>query len=220
MLKSQLAALAALYVLSASVQAAAISFNVDADRLRTSGGGLIPVGSLVLLIASSTDAGFTSPLVANGSNSTALGSSGSFLSGDEIVLFRSAVTNTGYTQFSTGGIEQTLFPNWSLSDPLALVWFPTLTLGSPTTLVAGTSYGFYTNASAIDGSTAWITPSAPASSVPLAFYTTDGGDLGPGSNAVSAASATQTVAAPEPTSALLLSVGLVSLAARRRRQAK
>ncbi len=219
MLRSQLAALAAIYVLSASVQAATISFNIDGDRLRTSGGALIPSGSLVLLIASSTNGSFTSPLVANGSNSTLLGSSGSFLSGDEIVLFRGASSN-GFAQFSTGGIEQSLFPNWSLSDPLALVWFPTLTLASPTTLTAGTTYGFYTNASAIDGSNAWITPSAPASSVPLAFYTTDGNDLGPGTNPVSAANASQTVAAPEPTSALLLSVGLVSLASRRRRQVK
>lgn len=216
MLRPQLA-IAIISLFSASVQAATLSFNVDGDRLKTAGGNGVPTGSLILLIASLTNGSFSSILEGG---STALGSSGSFLAGDDIVLFRASASLTGSAGFATGGIEQSLFPNWSLSDPLALVWFPTLTLASPFSLTANTPYGIYTNSSAIDETSPWITPSAPASAYALAFYTTDGLELGPGSNSPSSGNANQIVtAAPEPTSAALLMVGLLSFASRRRRQA-
>jgi hypothetical protein len=211
---------AASLLLAASPLNATISFLIDGDLLKDSGGGAIAQSSLFMLVSSTTDGTF-SPIIAD--SSTAVGS---LLNTDDRILFRGDLLGNpnanGVLQVATGGLSLNagLLTNWTAGDPLALLWFPTLAAGS-TTIPAGTTYGRYTNASAVDGSDAWITPSDGTSDHNLLFYTKDGVELSPGSGAANlapAGNASLTVAAiPEPSRSMLGLIGLGVLALRRRR---
>lgn len=194
---------------------------IDGDLLRNSSGTAIGQSSLFFLVSSTTDSIFGA--IAENS-STAIGS---LLNGDDKILFRGDLSNygaDGVLSTSTGSltVNSGALTGWTSGDPLALLWFPTLTSGSGT-IVAGTQYGLYTNASAVDGSDAWITPADPTTNHKLLFYTqgASGGDLSPGagaSNLASAGNASLTVAGvPEPSRSLLGLIGLGVLALRRRR---
>lgn len=200
---------------------ASISFLIDADLLKNSSGTAISQSSLFLLVASTTNSTFEA---ISADSSTAVGS---LLNGDDRILFRGDLLGSpvvdGVLQVATGGLTLNSAPltDWTVGDPLALIWFPTLTSGSGT-IAAGTTYGRYTNASSVDGSDAWITPSDPTTDHALLFYTQDGSELSPGagaSNAASVGNASLTVAGavPEPGRFMLGLLGMMGLVIRRRR---
>lgn len=196
---------------------ATIVFNVQADRINTAGGVPIPQSSLILLIGSTLDGAFGTVLPGS------LTAPGSSLNGDDRVLFRTNAASygvNGVVDFSTGPLVLATVPNWTPGDPLALLWFPTLTSAS-LTIPEGTPYGFYSRGTAVNLTQPWITPPDPTSAYPLGLFTTNGTELSPGPTAANPPSAgnASLVATPEPTSAALLALGLVSLAARRRRVA-
>ena len=212
--------LSSFLLLAVSPAKATISFLIEADLLRTSSGSAAPTSSLFLLVSSTTNAAFGS--ITDGS-STAIGS---LLNGDDRILFRGNLSSYGngiMTVNPTLDLNNPLLSGWTTGDPLALLWFPTLTTSS-STITAGTSYGLYTNTLAVDGSGAWTTPSDPTTNHKLLFYTKggSGSDLSPGataSNPANVGNASLTVdAVPEPSRSMLGLIGFGMLALRRRRR--
>jgi hypothetical protein len=138
----------------------ALTIEVDADLLKNSDGSSMPTNGLVLLVASTTDSTFNAP------------TSGAFVSGDDIVLAKFDLSSSGSPGVLIDVAKSlTLTGNWTVGDPLAIYWFPTLTTNSsaPT---AGIPYGMYTTASPLDGSDPWVTPQNSAN-IDLRFITTD-----------------------------------------------
>ena len=207
-----------LLLLAISPASATISFLIDGDSLKDSTGGALAQSSLFMLVSSTTNGTFDA--ITEGS----LTAVGNLLNADDKILFRGNLLGSpdanGVLQIATGALTLNAgsLTNWTVGDPLALLWFPTLTVGS-STIPAGTKYGLYTNASAVDGSDPWITPADGTTDHSLLFYTTDGLNLGPGSNPASAGNASLTVAAvPEPSRSMLGLIGFGMLALRRRRR--
>ena len=188
-----------------------VSFLIDGDLLRNSSGVAIPQSSLFLLVASTSDSIFSTlkegSLLSVGSIITGAG-------GDDTIVYKGDISSygvNGVLNTSTPGINFSIATGWNAGDSLALIWFPTLTISS-STLSAGTPYGIYTNASAVDGSSVWITPSSPSTNYKLLFYTKAGSEVSPGasaSNAATAGNASLTVAAvPEPSTFAMLGIGM------------
>jgi hypothetical protein len=170
-----------------------VTVNLDAELLKTSGGSAMPQSGLVILVTSIGDAIFGGP------------SDTSFVTGnDAIVKAWDLTVGGGGGGFGNGIFAGTTglkaladISGWAPGDPLEMYWFPTLTLSSPTP-GAGTSYGQYRDATGVDGSAIWNTPSG-SSTIALKFFTSDATFLkpGPGSNPVSAGNAGLTTV-PEP----------------------
>ena len=157
-------ALLALFCLRAQAE---ITFNIDALDLKTSGGAsLMPVSGLVLLVASTTDATFGT--LTAGSSLTV----GSFLSGDDLILYRGDLSGTATPGYFQAGVAFSLGANnLTVNDPVQLYWFPTLTV-STTSLSEGDTYGAYTHATGLDGSAAWLVPNDPPGGLfDLKFFT-------------------------------------------------
>jgi hypothetical protein len=196
---------------------ATVSFLIDADLLKNQSGGSLSQSSLFMLVSSTQDSLFQD--IAVGSSTTI----GSLLNADDRIIFKGdflGSPNTNGVLNTTSGsltLNSGALTNWTTGDPLALLWFPTLTAAS-LAIPDGTPYGFYTNASSLDGSEPWVTPADSTSDYGLLFYTADGVNLGPGTNPASAGNASLTVGAvPEPSRSLLGLIGLGVLALRRRR---
>jgi hypothetical protein len=213
-----LAPILSLIVFAANHSHASISFLVQGDLLKDSGGAAMAQTGLVLLVSSTVDATFDSVLAGS---STSIGST--LNGGDDKVLFRADLSSfgvNGVLDLATGALDLSSVSGWNTGDPLALLWFPTLAMAS-STIDEGVQYGFYRNASAVDGTQAWVTPADPTSNYLLGFFTQDGAELSPGggaANLASAGNASLTVAAiPEPSRALLGMIGLIALGLRRRR---
>lgn len=209
---------ASLLFLVISPASATIAFLIDGDTLKDSTGGALGQSSLFMLVSSTTNGTFDA--ITEGSFTAV----GSLLNADDRILFRGDLLGSpnvnGVLQVGTGALTLNtgLLTNWTVGDPLALLWFPTLTAGS-NTIPAGTKYGLYTNASAVDGSDPWITPADGTTDHSLLFYTTDGVNLGPGTNPAAAGNASLTVdAVPEPSRSMLGLLGFGMLALRRRRR--
>ena len=151
--------------------------------------------------------------------------------GDDYIIARGNLANYGVN----GVLDSTLISvdpdntanpsdtfqlaGWENGDTLALFWFPTLTLGN-SIIPAGTPFGSYTRATAVNLTSAWITPNDGASNYKLGFYTTDGSELSPGptaANGPSASVASQVAAVPEPSTLGMAALGLIGLMSRRRR---
>jgi len=213
-----LAASFSAFILSTVNSNATVTIQLQAETLRDQNGVAMTSSGLFLLVSSTTNAGFGS-LVAG--SSTAVGQS---ITGDsDYVVLRGNLVSSfanygvdGVLDFTATGIDLSSVPGWSTGDPMALLWFPTLTTAS-TTIPEGTPYGMYTNATAIDGSDAWVTPNDP-STARYGFFTQDGTNVGPGANPNSAGNASYVVGAvPEPSRTVLGFVGLSMLMLRRRR---
>jgi MYXO-CTERM domain-containing protein len=212
---------ASLLFLVISPASATIAFLIDGDTLKDSTGGALGQSSLFMLVSSTTNGTFEA--ITEGSFTAV----GSLLNADDRILFRGDLLGSpnvnGVLQVGTGALTLNtgLLTNWTVGDPLALLWFPTLTAGS-NTIPAGTKYGLYTNASAVDGSDPWITPADGATDHNLIFYTKDGSELSPGAgatNLAAAGNASLTVdAVPEPSRSMLGLIGFGMLALRRRRR--
>jgi hypothetical protein len=150
----------------------------------------MPTTGLVLMVASTTDALFGGP------------TAGSFVTGDDVVLFRGDLSGLG----QPGYLQTTrFFPltgELTSSDPVQLYWFPTLTIADydSSNLAAGTTYGSYRDAVGINGSAPWIVP-GDGNTVALKFFTISEG----GSNLDTAGWANFTVV---PEASNLITAGL------------
>jgi hypothetical protein len=199
----------------------AISFDIQADKLQTSGGAAAPTTTLALLIADTGGTGFGS--IQSG-QSTGLNSVVG--DSDDRVVGRfdlSANGTPGYLGVNPGGFTYAGVTNWAQGQALRLVWLPTLTTSS-SSIASGTSYGAYTSATGIDGGSPWTTPAGGAtgstSNYKLYMFTSNG-VIQTGSTASSAGLASLTVAGavPEPSRVMLAAMGLGAFVLRRRRQA-
>jgi MYXO-CTERM domain-containing protein len=197
---------------------ASISFLVQSDLLKDAGGTAMSQSGLVLFVASTSDATFDSVVAGS---STSIGSS--LNGGDDKILFKTNLASygvNGVLDAATGALDLSSVGGWTTGDPLALLWFPTLTNASAT-IEGNTPYGFYRRSSAVDGTQAWVTPADPTNNYLLGFFTQDGAELSPGgaaANLAAAGNASLTVGAiPEPSRSLLGLLGLGVLALRRRR---
>lgn len=138
----------------------AVTFTIDAERLKTADGSPMPASGLVVLVASTTNTIFEGP------TDTA------FVTGDDIELFRwdlTAFASNGVLSDITASLPFT--GDWNTGDPIQIYWFPTLDINA-TAPGPGTSYGQYRDGSSLDGSDSWVTPGA-ADTVRLRFFTDD-----------------------------------------------
>lgn len=189
---------------------ASVTLNLQAFELKLESGQAMPTSGIVLLVASTTDMTFSFQSDMN--NNLASLSQGSFLSGDDLILFKWNLTlnNTpGFLLDTTGSLD--LSGNWGANDPLQLYWFPTLALNSPTA-GSDTQFGQYRTDQALDGSdTGWFTP-ADSSTIALNLFTMDRG----GQSGIDGRATFHTI--PEPSTMALVGVGMLSLVALRRRR--
>ncbi|HTG45675.1 MAG TPA: hypothetical protein VK633_14225 [Verrucomicrobiae bacterium] len=152
------------------VSVSAVTFNIDADRLKDANGNPMPLTGQVVFIAS------TDP--SNNSTGAGLPSgfagpvAGSYSSGDDFVIARWDLDSG----FGAGAFDRSLSVvltgGWTTGDPLALLWFPTLTSGDLPT--DGTPYGFFRDdvSDSLTSRAPWVTPSA-SDTVNLEFATQD-----------------------------------------------
>ena len=198
--------------------ATTITFDLEADSLRTSAGALASSG-IVMLVADTSGLG-TFGAVQPGASFTP----GSFLDtgNKELVLYENTISSTGlagafagFTSSITPGSGN--FTSLASGNPLALLWFPALN-ESNTQAAAGNSYGIYTGNGNANGSSPWITPSSTSSGYKLYMFT-QSAQLATGTNPNAIGNATLTVAAaPEPSRAILAALGLGLISLRRRRR--
>jgi hypothetical protein len=205
--------------LAASSQAA-ITLQIQGDLIQDQLNVGVPLQALYLLIADTNGDGFSG---VKSDGSTSIGSPISPGS-DDLIVYRGNFTTYGVdgVLFATASnLNTDLIPGWTVGDPLAIMWFPSLTVAS-TTFITGQRYGFYTNSNAVDGSSAWITPPNTGASASLGFFTKNGAELSPGpsaSNPATAGVASQVVApVPEPSALCFVGLGIAGLVARRRRE--
>lgn len=200
--------------MSSSLVTAAVTIEIQADALRTSGGTAAPLSTLVMLVADTGNNGFGQILSGQTlSVNSILGGSD-----DRIVgIFDLSLNETpGYFGGSIQGMDLSTIDGWSGGDGLALVWFPTLDmddLGLATN--AGTSYGIFSGPEA--SGNPWITPNSDT--LFLEFFN-QGGVVNPGTLPAAAGNASNTVSAvPEPSVSVLAMAGaMFAVLGRRRRQ--
>ncbi len=217
-------------LLATAVSASAtISVSLVADQLQGPNGAPLSRDSLVLLIVSTTNATFE-PIAPGSATSVGSPLFSSETPGDDYIVYRTFITQDE-ADFSPGllfkqiddanggALNFSTVPGWNPGDPLALIWFPTLT-GSSSLITANTRYGQYTNSLAFNGSEPWITPADGTSNYPLRFFTSDAasGEQPAGPTNPAIAGRASLVVAPEPGSAVLAGVGLATLLGRRRRR--
>ena len=216
-LKSKVTSLA-LFLLATCGAKATVTLNIDADLLQTATAGTAaPSSGLVMLVAntSTTTGSFGNTAILQNAPLT-VGST--IMTGDVILKEWTLGTGSGNTPGAfydtASGLNMSAF-GAATGNPLALLWFPTLTLGA-TSAAASTPYGIYTGPGST-GSAAWTLPS-DGSLVSLKMYTTNGA-LTTGTIAASNGVASKTVtAAPEPSRAILAGLGLGLITLRRRRR--
>ncbi len=196
-------ALAVLSAFAVTARADQTTIQYGLPDARTAGGAPVADGSLVLLLAnvggpSTAGAGFTTLQAGNLQV-------GSILNGNYQILSRTAAFDFGTSDANdTAGpitFGDSSFPNLSVGDQLAIVWFPNLSAASDFSLLSGASYGLYT----VNSSASWT--------VQQGLVTV---------NATSGLSASFTAVAsaiPEPaTYALLFGAGALTVAVVRRRK--
>ena len=196
---------------SAITGRATVSLSLSGGQISDGAGNAVNDGGLLLLVVSTTDSIFSGP------SPTSSLTTGSFLSGDDMILGAFSV-DSGSSGIA-GGYYTTLnitsyTGNLNSGDLLQLYWFPTLTALSTST-GAGTSYGTYRTDSVAPGSDiSWALP-ADGQSVSLSFLTTSAG--GGISDSLGQATLT-TVPEPATTVALLGGIAGVFVMLRRRQR--
>ena len=198
----------------------AISFDIQADQLRTSGGAAAPTSTLALLIADTGNDGFGSLQAGQATSvNSVVGDTN-----DRVVAKFDLLGNgtAGYLGVNPSGLTYANVTGWAQGENLRLVWLPSLT-SSSSSITGGTTYGAYTSSTGVDGSSAWVTPSGgltgSTTNYKLYFFNT-AGTIQAGTNAATVGNASFTVAAvPEPSRVMLLGLGLGAFIVRRRRNA-
>ena len=194
---------------------ASVTLNLEGDLLQTATAGTAaPVSGIVMLVAntSTTSGSFGNTNIQSGASLTV---GGSIMPGDVILKEWTIGGSSGTAGafYDTTGSLSLGTSGWATGNPLALLWFPTLTAGTATA-PASAAYGVYTGPGS-SGSAAWTTP-ADGSTVSLNFVTTNaafgGGTLNP---SLGVASLTVT---PEPSRTLLAALGFGLMFLRRRRR--
>ncbi len=126
--------IALLMAFSISYQHAAVTINILGGQFSDQNGNAVPLGSLLVLVASTLDQTF-SPIQPN-----------AFASGDDIVIAQFATNNpsslSGAVSYAINNFN--LFGNLSPGDPLALYWYPTLDINASAPGF-GTPYGMFTD---------------------------------------------------------------------------
>jgi hypothetical protein len=195
-----------------NIASAVVSFNIKGELLKNSSGTAAATSTLAFLVADTNSNGFGAVSL------NASTSAGSFLNGsDDQILGRFDLST-----FATAGVLSTSLTGITVAQgtPLALYWFPTLTLAS-STVTGGSTYGSYVGGTAVNGSSVWTAPANGTSLYKLFYYNADATTLNAGgANASNTGNASFTVAAvPEPSRVMLLGLGLGAFIVRRRRNA-
>ena len=194
---------------------ASVSFFLQVELLNTSAGpgAPTPQSSLVLLLADTARNGFAALQAGTGLTL------GSLLGGGDKVLFRanlSALGTNGVLQTSTPSLDldftgsDSIPGSWSVGDPLAIVWFPNLSLSSGL-LVGGESYGRLTMGTSAfvvgAGSEAFETPANEKPDHRLSYISNEvGANNLFGVRGSGSPTAADLVVVPEPSVPLLLMV--------------
>ena len=204
--------LLALFACNALVTAASaynVTFDIQADLLKTSAGAAMPTTGICLLVASTTDATFGTL------NSGASLTVGNFIDGnDDQILYKMDLSlNATPGAFGAApSIINTNFSNLDGGDQLILYWFPTLSMNSTTIPNTATSYGAFRTTTTQDGGQSWVMPGATASGYPLYFRTTDAAIYTGGTHQPLESRANLLTVVPEPsTYAFVLAAGLGGL---------
>ncbi len=190
---------------------ASISFDLQADGLQDKFGDLLKPPAVVVFVADTNNDGF-GPLEPG----QLLSINASMGSSDDRVLAKfDGTLNSidGYAQIFTSLFLQNI-NEWTQGDALGIYWFPDLTV-STGSIGAGDSYGFFSG-EALNSSRPWTTPSDGTSAYGLYFFTI-AGQIAGGTHLASAGVANLSVA-PEPSTALLLAIGLGALWCHRRKR--
>ncbi|MBH53840.1 MAG: hypothetical protein CMI18_05775 [Opitutaceae bacterium] len=142
---------------------AAIEISVGAERLQDPSGGSMAVGGVLVLVGSTTDANFSGP------------SETDFTQNDDAVIAIWDIATGGGNapgafSGSTGSVS--LGGDWGAGDPIAIYWFPTLTIAD-TAPGAAVPYGIFQGTAGVDGSDAWETPEDGTIGHNLFFITSD-----------------------------------------------
>jgi uncharacterized protein (TIGR03382 family) len=210
----KLLGLAGAVCLSSSLMHAAVTIEMQADALRTSGEIAAPTSTLVLLVADTSQNGFGQILSGQTlSVNSILGGSDDRIVG---IFDMSLNATAGYFGGSLQGVDLSTITGWGAGDGLALVWFPTLTLSSTgTTTDVGTSYGIFSGPPA--SGDPWVTPDS--GTLFLDFFN-QGGVVTPGTLPAASGNASNTVTAvPEPSVSVLAMAGaMFAVLGRRRRR--
>jgi len=182
---------------------ATISIDVGAADLRDNNGVLMPTNGLVLLVADTLSNGF---VVADNLLGASIASASSFLKDDDWIIWRAELDSgfgEGYLLQTAGNLILT--NGWGVGDPIALYWFPTLTL-TDTTVPAGIWHGWYTTNVAIDTTTppGWFTPGDGAA-ITLNLVTESQGGSSPNSMGYA------NYFVPEPSALALVGMGLAAM---------
>ncbi len=205
-------------LLIATSESQAVGFETGLDEVRDSGGSLVAIDTLILLVVDRDGDGFGVPEADASAvlntylvNDDFIAWRGDFSGGDAGVFF-------DQINFNIGSFD---IP---LDAPFAVYWFPTLTLDA-TAIPAGTSFGYYTSTDATQfgSDSAWNTGANNAANLTLRAYTAINTTiLAPesplaGGLANTALQATFTTV-PEPATGALLGLGTALwLCSRRRR---
>jgi hypothetical protein len=208
-MKSKSLLLIAILLLTAFSARASITINLGGDELfQSNGTTAIPLGSLIQLVASTTDNTFSTPTPAD------------FVGGssDDIILASFGSNNSLGSGSFVQPLTFTLSGNLTAGDQLLLRWWPSLTTSSSTP-GSGTSFGqFRTNNVENFSDINWTVP-ADGSTVSLNFLDTSSGIATTPEPDSAGTASLSTTAVPEPSTyaSALLGLGGIGLAAIRRR---
>lgn len=195
---------------SSSVLWGAITINFAGVAFLNSSGNPLPDGALIQIIASTQDATFNAPTAT------------AFVSGDDVII--ASFTVDSVSSGVAGGVVAqlniadytTYSASFSVNDPLAVRWFPSLTTSS--TVPGSTSYGHFSSSSVLSGSDiAWLAPADAGGTYTLNLLSTDFSGETP--VAQMRANLSTAGAIPEPSSfAALAGLAMLGVAGMRKRR--